>query len=253
MFRHKTISLFCLVAAIVLIVAAYCSIVPWRSLFIVIIVWLGLTGWGVSDIRLGYFTSVIFKVKTDNNTIAITFDDGPTPFTGKILDLLGRYDAKATFFCIGRQINSYPEIFNRIHREGHMIANHTYSHSNFFGFFSSAKVKGEIQATDMLIRRLTGKENKYFRPPFGITNPHIAKAVNDTGHKVVGWNIRSLDTIIDDENKILKRITKKLKPGSIVLLHDTSDKTVNALEELLYILKKKNYRMVTVEKFITDE
>lgn len=253
MLRHKTTSLICLIAIVLLTIASLNSLVsPW-SILIVGVFWLGLTSLGVFDIRLSYFIPVFYRKKTDDNTIALTFDDGPTSFTPAILDLLDRYDAKATFFCIGQQMEQYPEIVSRIHQEGHLIGNHTYSHSNFFGFFGSSKVKTEIHKTDLLIRKNTQKENQYFRPPFGITNPHIAKALKQTGHLVIGWNIRSLDTVIGDKNKILDRITKKLKPGSIVLLHDTSEKTVAVLEQLLHVLEKKNYTLVTIEKLLKDE
>src|SRR5690606_2130818 len=169
------------------------------------------------------------------------------------LDLLTKYDAKATFFCIRKQIEKYPEIINRIHTEGHQIGNHSYSHSNLFGFFSSEKIKEELQKTDLLIQEITGEKNHYFRPPFGVTNPHISKAVKELGYQVIGWDIRSLDTVIEDENKILKRITNKLKPGSIILLHDTSDKTIRVLEQLLLTLQKENYQMITINKLLENE
>ena len=248
MFQHKIISIFFLLLVIALIVFGY----YWILVF-VLIIWLGLISWGAFDIRLGYFIPTINSVKTKNNKIAITFDDGPTEFTPEFLDLLSKYDAKATFFCIGKQIEKHPEILDRIYKEGHQIGNHSYSHSNSFGFFSSKKVKKEIQKTDTLIEQITTKKNQYFRPPFGVTNPHIAKAIKQTKHKVIGWNIRSLDTVIEDENKILERITKKLQSGSIILLHDTSDKSLRVLEQLLLTLQQKNFQSVTVEKLVEND
>ena len=248
MFQHKIISIFFLLLVIALIVFGY----YWILVF-VLIIWLGLISWGAFDIRLGYFIPTINSVKTKNNKIAITFDDGPTEFTPEFLDLLSKYDAKATFFCIGKQIEKHPEILDRIYKEGHQIGNHSYSHHKSFGFFSSKKVKKEIQKTDTLIEQITTKKNQYFRPPFGVTNPHIAKAIKQTKHKVIGWNIRSLDTVIEDENKILERITKKLQSGSIILLHDTSDKSLRVLEQLLLTLQQKNFQSVTVEKLVEND
>lgn len=245
---NQIISALCIVLAVVLMFFGFFGL----SLFTGII-WLGLTTWGAFDIRLGYFVTTINSKKTKNNKIAITFDDGPTEFTPKFLDLLAKYDAKATFFCIGKQIEKHPEILERIYKAGHQIGNHSYSHSNSFGFFSSEKVKEEIQKADTLIEQITTKENQYFRPPFGVTNPHIAKAVKQTKHKVIGWNIRSLDTVIDDEKKILNRITKKIKSGSIILLHDTSDQSLRVLEHLLLTLQQKNFQPVTIEKLLEDE
>lgn len=248
MFRHKIISTLCIITIVLLILFGY-----YRLLFVVGILWLGLTIWGAFDIRLGYFVSVIYKKETNIKKIAITFDDGPTEFTPKVLDLLEKYNAKATFFCIGKQIEKYPEICKKIHSEGHQLGNHSYSHSNSFGFFSAEKVKGELQKTDLLLQEITGEKNHYFRPPFGVTNPHIAKAVKQLNHIVIGWNIRSLDTVIEDENKIVKRITGKLKSGSIILLHDTSDKTIRVLEQLLVTLQRENYQTVTIGKLVEDE
>ncbi len=247
MFRYKTISLLCILLIIGMIIFGY-----YGWILVVGIVWLGLTAWGAFDIRLGYFLPVFYRKKTSKKIIAITFDDGPTEFTPKILDVLQKFDVKATFFCIGKQIEKHPDIFRRIHTEEHQIGNHSYSHSNSFGFFSAQKVKEELQKTDLLIEKITGEKNHYFRPPFGVTNPHIAKAVKAVNHQVIGWNIRSLDTVIEDKNKILQRITNKIKPGSIILLHDTSEKTLWVLEQLLLTLQRENYQIVTIEKLIKD-
>src|SRR5690554_4831823 len=247
MFQNKTISLLSIILIIGMIISGY-----YGWLLLIGIVWLGLTVWGVFDIRLGYFLPVLYRKKTNKKTIAITFDDGPTEFTPKVLDILEKYKAKATFFCIGKQIEKHPDICIRIHSEGHQIGNHSYSHSNSFGFFSAEKIKAELQKTDSLIEKITGKKNHYFRPPFGVTNPHIARAVKALNHKVIGWNIRSLDTVIEDKNKILNRITHKIQPGSINLLHDTSEKTLWVLEQLLLTLQRENYKTITIEKLLKD-
>lgn len=245
---NQIISAFCIVSAVILILFGFYGL-----LWIVGILWLGFTAWGVFDIRLGYFVPVIHRKKTNKKVIAITFDDGPTEFTPKVLDLLEKHNAKATFFCIGKQIEQLPDICRRIHSEEHQLGNHSYSHSNSFGFFSSEKIQEELQKTELLLQEITGEKNHYFRPPFGVTNPHIAKAVKESEHQVIGWNIRSLDTIIEDENKIIKRITGKLKSGSIILLHDTSEKTIRVLEQLLVTLQRENYQTVTIGKLVEDE
>jgi peptidoglycan/xylan/chitin deacetylase (PgdA/CDA1 family) len=90
----------------------------------------------------------------------------------------------------------------------------------------------------------------FFRPPFGVTNPMIAKAVSKTKHHVIGWNIRSLDTVYENENIIFERVKNKIKPGGIILLHDTSQKSVNVLERLLLFLKTENYSIVSVDKLL---
>ncbi|WP_235819687.1 polysaccharide deacetylase family protein [Flavobacterium davisii] len=222
---------------------------PWWTYVLLFLIHAGFTAWGAFDIRLNYFLPAFSSFKTNENAIALTFDDGPTEFTPLVLDLLAKYDAKATFFCIGKQIALYPEIAKRIVDEGHQIANHTYSHSNQMGFLSKKRLLDEFEQTDVLLEKITGGSNRYFRPPFGVTNPHIAKAVKEKNYKVIGWNIRSLDTVIEEE-KIYNRIIDKIDKGGIVLLHDTSQKTVAVLERLLIILKEKKYKSVTIANCI---
>jgi len=150
------------------------------------LLFVGLLSWGVFDIRLGYFIPTLYHLKdSQKRQVVLTFDDGPTELTPLFLDLLNRYEAKAIFFCIGRQIAQYPQIVQRIKDEGHLIGNHTYSHIPQNCFASTAAMTQEIQQTDVLLAQL-GVETPYFRPPYGVTNPHIASAVRRTGKRVIG-------------------------------------------------------------------
>ncbi|MGG5209676.1 polysaccharide deacetylase family protein [Chryseobacterium sp. MIQD13] len=203
--------------------------------------------WGSFDIELGYFVNSITHKRTKINEVALTFDDGPTEFTPKFLDLLKENQIKATFFCIGKQIEKYPETFQRIIAEGHTIGNHTLSHSNNTGFLSASKMTVEIEKCDEVMTKTGNIQTDLYRPPFGVTNPSIAKAIKRTHKTSIGWNVRSLDTVTDDESKIFKRVTKNLKKGSIILLHDTSEKTYNVLVDLLLFLKEKKYSTFTVD------
>lgn len=203
--------------------------------------------WGSFAIELGYFVNSITHKRTKIKEIALTFDDGPTEFTPKFLDLLKEQQIKATFFCIGKQIEKYPETFQRIITEGHTIGNHTLTHSKSTGFLSASKMIAEIENCDKVINNFGNIQTNLYRPPFGVTNPSIAKAIKQT-HKIsIGWNVRSLDSIIDDEKKIYKRVTKNLRKGSIILLHDTSEKTYRVLVDLLVFLKDKKYSTFTVD------
>lgn len=182
--------------------------------------------------------------------IAITFDDGPHEMTVLVLDVLRKYNAKATFFCIGKNIEAHPDILKRTIAEGHTVGNHSYSHSSFFDFYRKDQVIAEIKQTDALIESVLGKKTSLFRPPYGVTNPSIRKALVVTKHKTIGWNIRSLDGVIKKENFLFNRIIKRIKPGGIVLLHDTSIETVNVLDQLLSFLKKNNYTVVPLEELL---
>lgn len=209
--------------------------------------------WGSFDIQLGYFVNNFTHKRTKIKEVALTFDDGPTDFTPKFLDILKEKNIKATFFCIGKQIEKHPETFQRIIVEGHSIGNHTYSHSNNTGFLSTSKMIEEIENCDEVILNIGNIKTDLYRPPFGVTNPNIAKAIKKTNKKSISWNVRSLDTMIDDEKKIYHRITKDLKKGSIILLHDTSEKTYNVLVELLLFLEREKYSTFAIDSIINQK
>lgn len=250
MLKHAVVRLLIIIAGILLSIYSY-HYGHWYYLAILTAIWFGLLAWGSFDIRLGYFTKThCSNQKEKDFKVALTFDDGPTEFTNQALDLLKINKQKATFFCIGKKIDKYPDVFKRIIAEGHLVGNHSYSHSNKFGFLKTNEVIEEIQKTDQLIFDATGKKALFFRPPFGVTNPSIHRAIQQTEHHVIGWSIRSLDTASEDENKILQRIQRKLHPGGVILLHDTSQKSINVLEELLKALSNQKYAVVPVDELL---
>ena len=250
MLTHKINTGFFLAVIIFLAVYSNYNMLPLWVFIIPITLWVIITGFGSAFVQSGYHIKTLNKSSaTTGRKIAITFDDGPTSETLKVLDLLKRYNVKATFFCIGKQIKKYPEIFQKVINEGHTVGNHTFNHLPEMGFFSVAKILNELESTDVLIKQHASKP-LLFRPPYGVTNPNLAKAIKRTGHFVIGWNIRSLDAVIKDENKIFNRIKTRLAPGSIILLHDTSQKTVNVLEQLLILLQEQNYEAVTVNELL---
>lgn len=222
----------------------------WSYFIIFFASWFLLILYGSFFIRTNYHVKAISKVDTEEKIVAITFDDGPSSFTIQALQLLDQFQQKATFFCVGNKLKENPEIVQQVLRDGHLIANHTFSHNENLGFAGKKKMIQEIQKTDQLIEYQTGQKTKYFRPPFGITNPNIMRALKTTQHTVIGWNIRSLDTVLKKEDKIINRITRQLCPGSIILLHDTSALSIVVLERLLIHLKEQHYKSVTVEHLI---
>ncbi len=185
--------------------------------------------------------------KHKKNEVALTFDDGPVETTLKILSLLKKYDAKASFFCIGKNIEANPDIFRKIIKEGHMIGNHTFSHTRKMGFLNKEQIILEINKCDAAALKEGGVKLKTYRPPFGIINPKIKEALEYTEHQVVGWNVRSYDAVLSSKNYILKRIIKNIKPGAIILLHDNNFQTVEILEQLLLFLQTNDYRSVRVD------
>ena len=251
MLNHKNISVLFASLLLLLLLMSFFTTVRVGYFILTAMVWLGLTAYGAFDIRANYFIKAFSSNPiVASRQIALTFDDGPTEFTPKILDVLKQFEVKATFFCIGIQIEKYPDIFQRIVREGHIIGNHSYSHSNAIGFFSVERVLDEIQRNDRLIASHLSKKPQFYRPPFGVTNPKIAEALAQTKHAVIGWNNRSLDTVIKDEKTILNRIKSKINSGGIVLLHDTSFKTVHVLEQLLLLLHTEKYKVTPLDELL---
>lgn len=250
MLKHRIVRLLIVISGIVLAIYSY-NQGHWKYLIILMVIWFLLVAWGSLDIRLGFFTKTHCSDPTMKDLkVAITFDDGPTEFTPLALDLLKKHQVKATFFCIGKQIEKYPEIFNRIIEEGHLVGNHSYSHMKNFGFLKTDLVIEEVQKTDELIFEGTGKKPAFFRPPFGVTNPKISRAIQKTEHHIIGWSIRSLDTATENETKILNRVMRKLHPGGVILLHDTTQKSINVLENLLNSLSEKNYTVIPVDELL---
>lgn len=154
------------------------------------------------------------------------------------------------FFCIGKNIEKHPEIVKQIIAQGHLVGNHSYSHSNFFDFYNAGQIQEEIEKTDALLEKLTSKKINFFRPPYGVTTPSIRRALKLTGHKTIGWNIRSLDGGTKNQELILNRITKRVSPGGIVLLHDTGEHSVLVLEQFLQFLQQNNYQVVSIEELL---
>lgn len=193
------------------------------------------------SIQLRFYVKSICRIRTNEKIVYLTFDDGPDSIqTPKILDVLKEYGAVATFFCIGEKVENNPELVNRIIEEGHRVGNHSYNHSGKFPVFSLNKMLRDLTLCDSALDKIEPNREKLFRPPFGVTNPTIAKAIKLKGYKSIGWNIRSLDTV-KSPTKVLLRIERQLKPGSILLLHDRLNNSDELLLKVLKLLEDKGY------------
>ena len=217
----------------------------------VIFIWIGINAFGSARISSNYHIKTFCSnpLETEKK-IALTFDDGPSIYTLEVLNLLKKYNAKATFFCIGKNIEVHPEILQKVIEEGHLVGNHSYSHSKFFDFYNAKKITEELRKTDELLEKFTSKKINFFRPPYGVTTPSIRRALKVTQHKTIGWNIRSLDGGTTNVELILNRIKKRVSPGGIVLLHDTGEHSVLVLEQFLQFLQQNNYQVVSIEELL---
>jgi peptidoglycan/xylan/chitin deacetylase (PgdA/CDA1 family) len=169
-----------------------------------------------------------------------------------VLELLEKYHAKAAFFCIGEHVAQHPEITKAAYEKKHIIANHSYTHSNFFDFYSPSRMAVELEKTNEIIYRTTGKRPRLFRPPFGVTNPLLKKALKKTGLAPVGWSVRSLDTV-KSVAEILERLKKQTHPGAVILLHDMHEKVIPVLEDFLPWLQQNGYQITGLDKMFNIE
>ncbi len=186
------------------------------------------------------------KVEQNTRKIALTFDDGPAIYTEAILDILKKEQVAATFFLIGRNISGHEPVVDRMRREGHTIGNHSFYHGFNFDWQSARKMQVEIAQTNAAIQRITGQFVTLFRPPYGVTNPNLARALRRAGMKSIGWYLRSMDTIAKDEGQLTDKILRKLKHGDIVLLHDRCEITARILPMLIKSIKEKGFDCVAL-------
>jgi peptidoglycan-N-acetylglucosamine deacetylase len=202
-------------------------------------------------IQMRFFMRSICSAKTNEKQISLSFDDGPSgEKTIRILGILKENRVEAAFFCIGRNMQGNEELLRRITNEGHIIGNHSNSHGRFFPLYSSRKILNELELTSLTCQDMTGFYPRFFRPPYGVTNPNIKKAVLRGGFISIGWSIRSYDTVIGNEERLLSRILNRLKPGAILLLHDTSESTLKILPRLLKEIRNRGYSMTRLDKMI---
>lgn len=218
---------------------------------ILFVTWSLIVFWGCYYVGSNFFIKIICKANTDKKEIAISFDDGPAEnYTNEILNILDTENVKATFFCIGNRIAGNEFILKRAKAEGHIIGNHSYSHHFWFDMYSTKKMHEDLKQLDAEMERVTGLKPKLFRPPYGVTNPNLAKAIKNGGYIPIGWSVRSMDTVIKDEKKLLEKINAGIKPGAVFLFHDTSKTTVAVLHDFIKEVKNRGYSIIPLDKLL---
>ncbi len=196
---------------------------------------------------------ILWDIKTDEKVIALTFDDGPhKKYTPEILDILSKYNAKATFFIVGENAEKNPELALRVHEEGHELAIHTYTHPFRTNVANLIK---EIKQTHATIYGITGYSPVLFRPVEGQYTDAMIDAIVKEGYKVVmwSWHLDTFDWKSPGERKIINTVLKGAKPGSVVLFHDgggNREQTVKAMKKIIPELEKQGYKFVTISELI---
>ncbi len=221
--------------------------------------WLLLSGtiflvlliYGSANLQSNFFAPAYCCSDSAEKQIALSFDDGPNPeFTPQVLSALAQYNALATFFVIGKNIPGNENILKQIDAAGHSIGNHSHTHSFFIDFKSVQGFKDELTQTTESVFKVIGKRMTLFRPPYGVLTPNLAKAITILGYRTIGWSIRSFDTASGSAQSIARRVQSQIKPGAIILFHDTSDKTIQALKQTLDFAKNNDYKVVGVENLL---
>lgn len=181
--------------------------------------------------------------------VALTFDDGPDPdYTEMLLDGLKKRNVKATFFLLGKQAEAYPDIVKRMHKEGHMIGNHSYDHVNLANLSKTDAAK-QIRMTSEAIHKITGEYPQYLRPPFGNEPPECSCAKN---MMTVLWDVDPLDWCCGSSSTVIEKVVKAVEEDDIILLHDASESSVEAALGIIDALEKQVYEFVTVDEVIFE-
>ena len=216
------------------------------------------------------FPSFVWNIKTEEKILFLTFDDGPTPgVTDWVLELLENYNAKATFFCIGKNIESHPELFERIISQGHSIGNHTYNHLKGWKTKTNDYLK-DVELTEHVIKdklqNATSKNNNdtswnleiedcdlnLFRPPYGKLKSNQSKALQALGYKIILWDVLSFDwDVTISEKDCLDNVLSSAQKGSIIVFHDSLKAQRNlkfALPRVLEHFSKKGFDFKSINE-----
>ena len=217
----------------------------------------GVFNYSSSDIMRDYEDIIIKKGNENQKVVALTFDDGPDEvYTPQILDILKKYDVKATFFLVGENIDRNSDIVTREVEEGHEIGNHTYTHINVAknGY---NEIYNEVTKTQLLIKKITGEEPKLFRPPYRAISKDMCDIIKNKNMNIILWsNLDPRDWSNPGVDYIVNTIDTKVENGNIILLHDynrvrsSKSQTVQALDSIIPKLKEKGYKFVTVSQLI---
>lgn len=179
--------------------------------------------------------------------VILTFDDGPSPYTPKVLALLRQYGVKATFFELGQNVARYPATTRQVHAAGHSVQNHTWSHPDL-RYVSWTKFRSEVLSTDRVIRAQTGTTPHCLRPPYGGANALTYRRAASLGKKLRLWTVDPADWSRPGTSTIVRRVLSKVRNGSVILLHDgggNRSQTVAALPTILRTLKARGYTFYT--------
>jgi peptidoglycan-N-acetylglucosamine deacetylase len=243
-------------AAAAAAVLARPSVWPW-ALGAVVLDHLAITAIGLWP-RSGWLGPNLTRLPSSSarrGEVAITIDDGPDPdVTPRVLDVLARYGAHATFFCVGERVERYPDLARDIVRRGHEIENHTQRHRHDFSLLGPSRMRTEIAGAQDSIARITGARPRFFRAPAGLRNPFLEPVLCRLSLRLASWTRRGFDTVNRDPDTVFHRLCRSLRAGDILLLHDGhaaraaggAPVILEVLPRLLEALRSRQLRVVTL-------
>lgn len=201
---------------------------------------------------------VFWRATTNEPMIALTFDDGPQiTYTPRLLDILNQFEVPATFFLIGRHIESHFELAQNIVQAGYEVGNHTFTHPAMFRL-TDEEMTHEIVRTDELLRSLDGAEPRFLRPPMGLFTKRVLDIVEQLGYKTVVGDVYPRDSHLPGKEKIVHRILTRVITGSIIILHDGGNslnidrtQTLDAVREFIPQLKSRGFKFVKLSELLT--
>lgn len=213
---------------------------------------------GIFVLRLRVFVDATVRGPASARGVALTFDDGPHPkWTREALDVLDAAGVKGTFFLVGRKAEEHPDVVKEIVERGHAIGLHSYAHDRLFAMRGPGTWRKDLQKCRKVVERAAGQEVRWFRPPIGHTNPHVARVLRELDLDVVGWDVSGRDGIAAEPERVAERVLGGVQRGSIVLLHDAAERDdrepagVRALPAILEGLKKRGLAVIPLAKMLS--
>ena len=198
---------------------------------------------------------------SDPPRLALTFDDGPNPaMTEPILKLLQRAQVPACFFCIGRHVQQAPQTLRQADQAGHLLANHSFDHSNTGAFHGKSYWLDQLERTNDAIHEAIGQVPRFFRPPMGIKTPRVMAAPRQLGMTTVTWTHRGFDTRSNSAPRMTRRLTRRLAPGAVLLLHDgagadrsyTNHALLDALPRVIDTAREQGFAFARLDELIGE-
>jgi peptidoglycan/xylan/chitin deacetylase (PgdA/CDA1 family) len=200
-----------------------------------------------------YKGAIIYHGRTEKPFVALTFDDGPGPYTLEILKILKEKNVKATFFAVGKEVKASPDVLQKVVQEGHSIGSHSYTHPQI-GRMDLAGIRNELDWSEKNISRITGKHVLLFRSPFGLyTRDIFLKEADKDGYICILWSVDSNDWARPPVKRIIADVLEKTSTGDIILMHDGGgdrSRTVKALPVIIDSLKQRGLSFVTLEELL---